>query len=72
MFYSLKVNRGYTQGNEAKNRWVERGSMTQNKGKGHTLHLDVLPLIDPSTGRPEKVQMFKVEEKKEAVANEAI
>lgn len=67
--YSLKVNRGYKQGDDTQSRWVQIGTMTKNNGAGHTAHLDVLPLIDPATGRPEKFQVFPIEPKKE-VANE--
>ena len=70
--YSLKVNRGYTKGDETQNRWVQIGTMTKNKGNGHTVHLDVLPLIDPASGRPEKFQVFPIEPKKEEVAHDAI
>ena len=70
--FNLKVNRGYQVNGESKNRWVQIGLMTQNNGAGHTVHLDVLPLIDPATGRPEKVSVFKYEPKKEASNNEIV
>jgi len=75
--YALKVNRGYSANGETKNRWVQIGTMTKNKGEGHTVHLDLLPLVDPTTGRPEKFQVYKIEPKQQPAtiteaANEAI
>ena len=66
--YSLKVNRGYqtkdSDGNQVtKNRWVQIGSMSKNKGNGHTMHLDLLPLV--IDGTVEKIQVFKIEKKEE-------
>jgi len=75
--YSLKVNRGYkakdsNDNTVSKNRWVQLGTMSKNNGAGHTLHLDLLPLIDPTTGRPEKVQVYEIEARKEESNNDAI
>ena len=71
--YSLKVNRGYKANGETKNRWVQIGTMTKNNGEGHTVHLDVLPLIDQASGRPEKFQVYKIQPKQQQEStNEAI
>ena len=66
--YSLKVNRGYqtkdSDGNQVtKNRWVQLGTMSKNNGNGHTMHLDLLPLV--VNGSVEKIQVFKIEKKQE-------
>ena len=70
--YSLKVNRGYKANGETKNRWVQIGTMTKNNGEGHTVHLDVLPLIDTITGRPEKFQVYPIQPKQQESTNETI
>ena len=72
--YTLKVNRGYqakdsNNNTVNKNRWVQIGTMSKNNGAGHTLHLDLLPLIDTITGRPEKVQVYEIEARKEESDN---
>ena len=66
--YSLKVNRGYqskdSDGNQVtKNRWVQLGTMSKNNGTGHTLHLDLLPLV--VNGSVEKIQVFEIEARKQ-------
>ncbi len=66
--YSLKVNRGYQVKDSddntiTKNRWVQIGTMSKNKKNGHTMHLDLLPLV--VNGSVEKIQVFKIEKKEE-------
>ena len=70
--FNLKINRGYEVNGESKNRWVQIGMMTQNNGAGYTVHLDVLPLIDPASGRPEKMSVFKYEPKQQEATNDSL
>ena len=70
--YAVKLDRSYITTNESGDtecqaRWVQIGFLAPTKsGKGFNLFLDVLPTLDPKTGRPERIGVFPIEKKEKA------
>ena len=67
--YAVKIDRSYQKTNEngeteRQARWIQIGFLAPTKsGKGFNLFLDVLPTLDPKTGRPERIGVFPIVKK---------
>jgi len=67
--YAVKIDRSFQKANEngeteRQARWVQIGLLVPTQsGTGFNMYLDVLPTLDPKTGRPERIGVFPIVKK---------
>lgn len=67
--YAVKIDRSFQKANEngeaeRQARWVQIGLLVPTQsGTGFNMYLDVLPALDPKTGRPERIGVFPIVKK---------
>lgn len=67
--YAVKIDRSYQKTNEngeteRQARWVQIGLLVPTQsGTGFNMYLDVMPTLDPKTGRPERIGVFPIVKK---------